>query len=378
MTVEIDLDKLVNQRKLRGFMNGNESVLRFARRIYRRTNSRKTLLTYLYAVYDFTNYMDFESADKLLESNVDWVGVLNDYIDYLIYEKKVSRSTINVYVAGVKKWLKVNGVRIDGDIETPQIWRIEKDRIPRREELRKLYQYGDLTDKVLLLLGISTGLRAGTIAKLRVGDIRLDENIPTIVIKPEIAKERPTKGYITFMTPECRDHIIEYLRIREENGEEINDDTPLLSRAGKPIQSEAISQRWERLLKRAALNERSRKWFKLRFHTLRKYFKTYAILSGIPSEVVEAFMGHVSGIRHVYFLAGVDSMENPEVIKILKREYEKAIPYLTINITEDMIRELEEEIEELRNRQSEFETRVEKIYSMINEIIRLIRVRDIG
>ena len=373
LETEFELDKIVNRVGVRKFMKNNMSVLRLARRIYRRTGSKNTLVSYLYGVMEFTKFMGYSNADELLASKVDWAAMLNDYIDYLLFDKKTSRSTIRTYVSAVKKWLKVNNVKVDGDVEVPQVWVVERDRIPQKEELRKLHQYGDIVDRIILLLGVSTGLRISTLISLKVGDVNLEDETPVVRVKPEASKERPTKGYITFMTPEAREHLLQYLDLRRKRGEEITEDSPLITWAGKHVSNIAISLRWERLLKRASLNERSRKWFKLRFHTLRKYFRTWTALSGVSSDVVEAFMGHISGIRHVYFLSGIESMENPEVIKILRKEYEKAIPHLTINTSEEMVKQLEEELEMVRSRQDEFDERLEKILKMINETIRYVR-----
>lgn len=109
------------------------------------------------------------------------------------------------------------------------------------------------------------------------------------------------------------------------------------------------------------------------FTRLESIFKTWATLSGIPSDVVEAFMGHISGIKHVYFLAGVDSLENQEVIKILRKEYEKAVPYLTINTSEEDVKRLEEKIEDLWRRQENYEKMLEKLYKIWGDVNMLVK-----
>jgi integrase len=358
------------------FIRGNVSVQRLVMRVFRRSESINTVNTYVQAIKLFTEFTSYPNADKLIGSRVDWEAYLNDFIDYLLYNRKTSRATINLYIAGVKKWLKINGVKVDYDrVEVPQTWIVERDRIPTKTELQTLFKYGDLIDRVVLLLGVSTGLRRGTLVKLRVGDVSLDDDIPVLRVRPEASKDRPTRGYITFMTPECKEYLLSYLDWRRKNGEEITDESPLIGMQtlGRFLKPSALTQRWQRLLETASLNERSRKWRLLRFHTLRKYFKTWATLSGVPSDIVEAFMGHISGIKHVYFLAGVDSMENREVIEILRKEYSKAIPHLTINTSEELVRQLEEELEELKNRQQQYEEKINRLYKILDEVLQLVK-----
>lgn len=364
----------------RDFVASNKSVLRMVWRIYRRSESINTVRNYIQSVKIFTDFMGYDSADELLQSSLDWEAVLNDFIDHILYDRGGARNTVATYIKGVIKWLRVNGVKIDREkIEVPQIWIVERDRLPRKEELRKLFKYGDLVDKVIMLLGVSTGLRRGTIAKLKLGDVNLDDEIPVIIVRPEIAKERPSRGYITFMTPECKEYLLMYLEHRRMNGEKLNSESPLIGYGytGRHLSPKEFTTRWRHLLKKAGLGEKSNKWSVLRFHTLRKYFKTWCTLAGIPGDIVESFMGHISGIKHVYFLSGVDSMENPEVIKILRKEYQKAIPHLTINIDETTVKNLEEELEELKRWQEETASEVDKLYKMVNDLIKYVKtLRD--
>lgn len=343
----------------------DKSLEKLYNRMYRRSGSRATALNYVKCVKLFTGFLGYESPDQVLEAGIDFNEAINNWIDYLLFNRGVARSTINIYVAAVKKWLKVNGVKLEGEIELPTSWIVERDRIPTRSELRKLYSVGSLTDRVILTLAVSSGLRASTIVNLRIGDIDLDNEIPVIKVRPEIAKDRPRRGYITFCSPECREHILQYLEYKGN----FDPDNYLLEWNGRPYTPHTLSVKWDRLLRKAGLTDKSRKWFKLRFHTLRKYFKTYATLSGIPSDVVEAFMGHVSGIRHIYFYTGVESMENPKLIEMLRNEYRKAIPYLTINVTEDQLKAIEEKIEVLAERQKTLEEKLRETLNMIDRII---------
>jgi len=53
-----------------------------------------------------------------------------------------------------------------------------------------------------------------------------------------------------------------------------------------------LRSRWRRLLKSADLAEKKRKFYSLRLHTLRKYFRTRLETANIPTGFIERMMGH--------------------------------------------------------------------------------------
>ncbi|RLE55727.1 MAG: hypothetical protein DRJ30_03365 [Candidatus Methanomethylicota archaeon] len=154
----------------------------------------------------------------------------------------MSNNTINTYFTGVKKWLEVNLSKnewLDIDwrrIELPATWKMEQDKIPLKEHLRILLDHADEKGKMLITLGVSSGLRIGTITQLKLKNLKvivdgkiqsitnyLDKQLPEnalgiIIVTPEITKER-TRKYLTFCTPECLKYILTYLHKRLKNGE---------------------------------------------------------------------------------------------------------------------------------------------------------------
>ncbi len=75
----------------------------------------------------------------------------------------------------------------------------------------------------------------------------------------------------------------------------------------------------------------------------------------MPSDLVEAFMGHRAGIEQTYFLPDLESANNPEVIKKVMEEYKKAVPALTIFSDAEKIKELEARINDNVKSQAERE-----------------------
>jgi hypothetical protein len=130
--------------------------------------------------------------------------------------------------------------------------------------------------------------------------------------------------------------------------------------------------------------KRGGKWYQLHIHVMRKYFKSWAALSGVPGDLVEAFMGHRAGIEQTYFLPDVESANNPEVIKKVLEEYRKALPALTIFSDEEKIKHLEEQVEESKaqlekqredmdRQRREFDAKLERMDKIFEDFKRLER-----
>jgi len=81
---------------------GDESLLRLAKRIYRKTRSHKSVETYVKAVLLFTKFLNVEKPMMILKSEIDWESVLNDWIDEMV-ANGLSNNTINTYFTGVKE-----------------------------------------------------------------------------------------------------------------------------------------------------------------------------------------------------------------------------------------------------------------------------------
>ncbi|MCS7365184.1 MAG: tyrosine-type recombinase/integrase [archaeon GB-1867-035] len=116
--------------------------------------------------------------------------------------------------------------------------------------------------------------------------------------------------------------LLQYLRERELNGEKITPESYIIVKQrsrGHPIRIHTAEKRWHKLLILANRAERKRRWYNIRLHTLRKFFKTYATFSGLSSELIELFMGHAqTTMRHIYFLPELKQIDTLPREKILK------------------------------------------------------------
>jgi integrase len=272
---------------------------------------------------------DGDSVIQQVKSgDLNLVTVLNSWLDDLD-KKKVSSATQKLYYAAVKKFFEINVEDLHVNwkmVDLPKLWRVEEDEVPSREIFKKILNYCTLFDRTLITFKASSGARDITLAGLNVGDVDLDtyEDVGVVKVRAEIAKDRIK--YATFITPEAKKMLREYFAMRERKGEKITEDSPLFinpkTTEPRRLSKKTLSQRWRRLLKKSGLDLKPRKHFKLRFHTLKKFFSTTLEISGVSTSFKERMLGHKGGyLDDAYFKPVLEQMLN---------EYRKAIPSLTI------------------------------------------------
>jgi len=78
-----------------------------------------------------------------------------------------------------------------------------QDRIPSKEELRRIIRNANLRDKAMFMTALSSGLRGGTLVKAKVKDLKPIEDLAIIEVEGgEGKKLSEGKWYFTFITPE--------------------------------------------------------------------------------------------------------------------------------------------------------------------------------
>lgn len=343
-----------------------QSERKFLNRVYRRSRSENTRQAYKQALDNFKEWLGLD-ADKIVEriesGDLKVVSALNEWLDDLS-ARELSPATQWLFVSAIKKFFEVNIENLNVNwkrLDLPRRYRVEEDRIPSKQEVKRILSFGRIKDKAFVFFKFSSGVRDITMAGLRVGDIDFDifPDVAMVNIKPEIAKDRVR--HYTFITPEAKETLRAYLAFREREGEDVGSKAPLFSYRGEFMRPAAFSQRWRRLLKRSGLAEKSGKTHTLRFHTARKFFRTSLEYAGVSKSYREFLLGHKGEyLDDAYF--------KPTMERVLN-EYRKAIPYLTIETPEKMdAEEIRRDIllDELR-RTGIPETQIEAIKSIIHE-----------
>jgi integrase len=329
-------------RKLqREYIEQNPSVAKIKTAIAgnRRMGSFQTVEHYVTGVIRFVNFVKQSNAETTLQAihkgELDAGAKVDEFIDYALDELGNSHATVKTYTSGVKKWFDLNDVKVNWDkIEMPTATAtVEEDRAPTKDELKTLLSSAVRSrDRFVITALSSSGLRIGTLISLKVGNVDFKTYPDVAVVKVENGKGRKFsvkrgvssgKLYFTFFSPEAKTELKNYIAERENKGEKITSESPLVTNynyKGEFITVEAYEKVWNRLLKKVGINQKGNKYHKLHLHTLRKYFRSNCV--GVDASFRERWMGHKGlYLDESYFRA-------EESLHLM--EYRKAIPHLTI------------------------------------------------
>lgn len=322
----------------KGWLNTDPSLQKFKVLLQRNKLMPTTVQGYLDSIKLFTDFSGFKSASESLHyfkelSGGDKVQVIDDFFQHLL-DNGVNSTTVVKTYRHLKKWLQLNDVQVDWrkiqDELLPGEEMVVSDRKPSKQELRQVMNVGKLRDGVMVLMLISSGLRVGTLASLTLGELELDKDPCAIVVtrKPGRKVSRKLGKYVTFITPEAKKMLLEYLEWRRGEGEQLSDASPVLtssakSELGKPLSSAYLSHHWRRLLQRAHLAEKTEgPWYTIHLHTLRKFFETQCVNAGVLTAYREHWMGHTGKhLESSYFRGGRERHV---------QEYMKAVPFLSL------------------------------------------------
>ncbi|MFI5241346.1 MAG: tyrosine-type recombinase/integrase, partial [Microgenomates group bacterium] len=240
------------------------------------------------------------------------------------------------------KWLK----KFMGEA-TP----IHEDRAYDKEEINKLLKFCDLKLKAAVLLLSSTGMRIGALSTMLKSHLIEKGDCYGIKVYNGIKG----KGqYFTYCTPEARKAVEDYFQFREQYGEKLTPNSPLFrddfdtgipgsARYAKALSYDALRMDiYEHLIKSGLrqvdhTTTKNRKEVMMS-HGFRKFFSTQLVEADLKTEKRWLLEGHE--------LKGNDSSYVKVTEKQLFQEYQKAIPHLTINPNQELLKKVEKLKEE--------------------------------
>lgn len=163
--------------------------------------------------------------------------------------------------------------------------------------LKKMMDAASHQGKALILVLISTGMRAGELSKIRLSDVNGD----TITIPGAITKTK--RGRKVYLTEEARDALDRWLKVRPKYlaaschrhfsaPDKANDDRLF---CGGYMSLRTI---WTNLFEQVD-GERGKYWRKLTPHSCRKYFRTHAAKT-MDIDLVEQILGHSGYLTRSY------------------------------------------------------------------------------
>lgn len=211
-------------------------------------------------------------------------------------KKEGKQSTaIENYVKPVILYYKMNDVILNTrkvNRFLPEKRRIKKDRAYYDSEISKMLEIADERMRVVILLLSSSGIRIGAIQSIRLRNLK--DNRLTVY-------ENDKEEYITFITPECKKAIDNYLDMRLRYGEKLVEDSFLIReqfdirdkfqiKKARPIKRHAIRWMLDDIAKRCGV----RSYEVPIAHGFRKFFTTQLINSEVNPEIREMLLCHKS------------------------------------------------------------------------------------
>jgi integrase len=279
--------------------------------------------------------------------------ITNAIIKFLQFQKgrvnrdEITGSTLRNYVKVLKLFCEMNDLLVPWKKITrglPRAKNYADDRVPRIDEIQKIFEYPDWRMKAIVCTMASSGIRLGA------WDFLLWEHITPIIRGNNVIAARivvyagDQEQYISFLTPEAFSELQKWMDFRKNSGEMItrkswvmrdlwntrlcsrrrgaaglvNNPVRLKSSGIKRLMEDAL---WSQGIRKQLSPGKRRHEFQVD-HGYRKWFKTQCEVSGMKSINIEILMGHSIGISDSYYRITENELLN---------DYLKAVNYLTID-----------------------------------------------
>jgi|CXWL01.1.fsa_nt_gi integrase/recombinase XerD len=335
-------------------------------------NSLKTERTrakYLYYLNQFKTYYKIKDYDSILTISVPELQIMvEDYV--MLLKKRISPNSINTYMAGIQAFFETNDV----DLKWKKIRRLfpakvkkTGDRIWTTEDIRVMLECTrDTRQKALIHFFAASGVRRGAIPGLKIKHLtQMPNDCKAVVVYDDSLEE-----YVTFIHAEAAYWLDKYFDERRNDGEHLDANSPLFRKSYQIGIQKVLPMNDELILKviwyvinkaglRAGQQKKSGRYDTQTDHGFRKRWNTIVEnTDGMKIILAEKMMGHsVKSVpmAEVYNLPTVD---------VLFKEYQKAIPELTIN---DSARK-QAELDKVNQEKSELEKVNEKLQDSMRKV----------
>ncbi len=241
-------------------------------------------------------------------------------------------TTRNSHVNALKLFFDDNNVtfsrRVLNQLKAKNNQAISWENTPSNEQIKRVIEYMPIHGKAMTLILASSGMRVGSLVQLRFEDVDLDLEPVRIRIRAEYTKSKRKR--ITFISPEAKDALLEWLKYRPQYIETANARSRLHKREGDleeifPFTSINFNYIWRNALDKANLKRVDSRTNRatLHPHGLRKFFRLVVGRHG--QDEAEALMGHQTGLNAVYAKFTGEMGE-----RRLREIYLEALPELSI------------------------------------------------
>jgi integrase len=320
--------------------------------------SHRTAVEYLSWLKQYCDYVGQTPKELVLAFGQDKKlaqDSLEDWISSLRHRGMMPK-TINNALSAAKSWLRRNEVEITRQIiiknvhDTPTI---ENERVPTKEELKRVLDHADIRAKVILALIALCGLRFETMSKLTLKDLielhidghEVAVDNPTMQIRIPGSASKNKRPYFVFLPTQATEWVREYLKLRLRRGERLKADTPLLVagqrtfshgrwlNAGDPLTRQAIAHDLRKVMRKAGLTQRPYVW--------KSYFDLALQTAKIQHVREQFYLGHAGPMEAQY---GIHKQLPPNVLEDMRKEFAEKVEPVLIGpssvITENDVKEV--------------------------------------
>lgn len=260
----------------------------------------------------------------------------------------------------------------------------KKDLVPTIEELKRMVDVGNLSEKIRILFIAQTGMRISDALKLKVGDIQRELELGRVPLAISYLpkKDRESIGErITFLASDGVEILKRYLEWRQRKGENLTSESPLFVGRTKRGNKSLTQQKFNKMLKNIAAKaglDGDNKYGVVRSHSLRKFFITQLTNHGVEDKIINFLTCHkISEVDRVYWSRRIDELRN---IYAQRQQYLNPINHrreYDLNKLKDIkakIRELERRIrylEKIKTNSGDYDAIIVTSEEKIVELVKL-------
>jgi len=219
----------------------DENVERWYRHLAR--SSESTADTYLRILGRFCEILNIKPKELVELTDYEIRNMLLDYISAL-EDSYHDSSYLRSIVSAVKSWLRFNNrdININIKVKSSQPKIAQTERVPTKDELRKILSVADIRAKAAIGLVAFAGLRLEVLGNYRGTDGLKIRDFPDLEIQGDRVKFRRVPAmvivranlnkaghqYFTFLGEEGCEYLEDYLTYRLRQGELFTENTPVI------------------------------------------------------------------------------------------------------------------------------------------------------
>jgi tyrosine recombinase XerC len=255
---------------------------------YERNASRHTIAGYGRDLTQFIEYLDARRIPLRHTDNLQIRGFMAE-----LHERRLKKSSLARKLAAIRsffqfavksEWLAENPARV---VATPKQERLVPSFLTEEEmagflDMPPSEKPLDLRDRAALELLYATGIRVSELVGINVEDIHLGERLVRVRGKGKKERIVPFGGI-------ARERLRSYLRERQElAGDRIDENAIFLNYKGRRLTTRSVERIVDKYIRLTAVKR------KISPHSLRHSFASHLLSRGADLRVIQELLGHES------------------------------------------------------------------------------------